>query len=271
MVDPKKITADGSFTLYNEEYKEHYHSLVGAKTEASLKYLNPYLSWAAKPKDAGITRVFDPFFGLGFNSYVFLEYFLEKNLPIIIDAIEIDEKLAPYWAPAMAYFPSLLKKYSFFDNLMQSDDFSLKIVDLLEGIGDLKSNSYDVILHDAFTFHKCPELWTLDLFKQYKELLKEKGVIVTYSSSKIVRAGLIEAGFSLKETEPVGRKRGGTLAIKGNSEPSEELFLRDYQEICSSPYREPLEEIKAPLEERRRIIVYTQYLERRAKRKAERR
>jgi hypothetical protein len=36
---------------------------------------------------------------------------------------------------------------------------------------------------------------------------------LTYCAAIPVRAGLIEAGFFVGETEPIGRNRGGTIAV----------------------------------------------------------
>ncbi|HSR88676.1 MAG TPA: MnmC family methyltransferase, partial [Pontiella sp.] len=42
--------------------------------------------------------------------------------------------------------------------------------------------------------------------------MKPDAVMLTYCAAIPVRSGLMEAGFFVGETSPVGRKRGGTLA-----------------------------------------------------------
>ncbi len=67
----KKTTEDSSITYYSKEYKEHYHSVFGAKTEALQKFIKPAkLEERAKSKSV---RILDVPFGLGYNSLCTLE------------------------------------------------------------------------------------------------------------------------------------------------------------------------------------------------------
>ena len=56
------------------------------------------------------------------------------------------------------------------------------------------------------------ELWTVDFFRKLKALMKPDAVLLTYCAAIPVRAGLMEAGFHVGETDPIGRQRGGTIA-----------------------------------------------------------
>jgi hypothetical protein len=72
---------------------------------------------------------------------------------------------------------------------------------------------FDLVFHDPFLPRKVPELWTIQLFEQYRRLLdKRRGVLLTYSSKAAVRGGLRQAGFEVYRTASVGEKAGGTLA-----------------------------------------------------------
>jgi len=42
--------------------------------------------------------------------------------------------------------------------------------------------------------------------------MKVDGVLLTYCAAIPVRSGLLEAGFFVGETTPIGRQRGGTIA-----------------------------------------------------------
>ncbi|RMD76132.1 MAG: radical SAM protein, partial [Lentisphaerae bacterium] len=86
-------TEDASFTFWNEEVREHYHSRIGARREAEEKYLKPS-ALAERLKD-GDVRVLDVCFGLGYNSLVMVDCwrsFRAGGTPhgLRIDAIEID-------------------------------------------------------------------------------------------------------------------------------------------------------------------------------------
>ncbi len=41
----------------------------------------------------------------------------------------------------------------------------------------------------------APELFSLDFFRQFRRVIKDNGIIATYTSSAPVRAGFIESGF----------------------------------------------------------------------------
>lgn len=80
----------------------------------------------------------------------------------------------------------------------------------------LINTQHDFIFHDPFTPSKVPILWTVDFFKELYERLEDNGNLTTYSSAAPVRAGLIESGFCIGRTEPVGKKTSGTIAYKNN-------------------------------------------------------
>lgn len=102
--------------------------------------------------------------------------------------------------------------------LLENDllNIELFICDAREIILSLgaENTEYDYIFYDPFTPYKLPTLWSVELFKELYKLLSLKGNLVTYTSSAAVRAGMIEAGFYLGQSEPVGRKANGTIAYK---------------------------------------------------------
>lgn len=73
---------------------------------------------------------------------------------------------------------------------------------------------YDFIFHDPFTPSKNPVLWTLEFFNLLHNRLNNYGNLTTYSNAAPVRAAMIEAGFCIGQTEPVGKKTPGTIAYK---------------------------------------------------------
>ena len=76
------------------------------------------------------------------------------------------------------------------------------------------SGPYDLVFHDAFSPRKVPHLWSHSLFKEYRRFLEPgKGQLLTYSRARDVRETLEDLGFHLEQTAPLGRKRGGTLAM----------------------------------------------------------
>jgi len=102
---------------------------------------------------------------------------------------------------------------------------------------------FDVVFLDAFSTQRNAELWTLDFFKRIRSLMGADGVLLTYCAALPVRAGLLQAGFFVGETEPAGRIRGGTMAaVRAEdiqvsvSEEEMEMILNTKRGI---PYRDP--------------------------------
>lgn len=76
-------------------------------------------------------------------------------------------------------------------------------------------NQYNIIFLDAFSPSKCPCLWSYDFFKLLYEHLEPDGVILTYSTSAIVRSAMIEAKLYVGYIYSVREKKViGTIASK---------------------------------------------------------
>ncbi len=84
-------------------------------------------------------------------------------------------------------------------------------------IQQISDNSMDVVFHDPFSSQHCPELWTVEFFKQLHRVMKPDGVLLTYSSAAPVRGAMREAGFFIAETEPGHQMGNGTIASKQES------------------------------------------------------
>jgi DNA-directed RNA polymerase subunit RPC12/RpoP len=57
-----------------------------------------------------------------------------------------------------------------------------------------------------------PELFTYEFFHEFKRVIKNTGIIATYTSSAPVRAAFLENNFHVGLGPIFGRKQGGTLA-----------------------------------------------------------
>ncbi|MEI7474079.1 MAG: MnmC family methyltransferase [bacterium] len=101
-------------------------------------------------------------------------------------------------------------------------NFHLFIADARDSIM-LIHNKIDFIFQDPFTPSKLPTLWSVEFFKCLYNLLKQNGNLTTYSAASPIRSGLIEAGFLIAKTEPVGRKNCGTIAYKDSEATYKQL------------------------------------------------
>ncbi len=271
-MDKKIITADGTETFFNQEYQEAYHSTkAGAYTESLQKFIFPCNIPELAKK--GEISILDIGFGLGYNVAVAIKEAKKVNENVKINIISIEKDKSVFEKIKSLNIPENLKDvYSFLLSgkfttkkigkvelpvyFAQNENIILTVI-LGEGRNILKKLSqtelkFDAVFYDAFSPKVNTEMWTVDIFKVVKSLMREEAVLATYSASLAVRKGLIEAGFKIGLVEPVGRKSYSTVAtIKGTIPP---LTEKEKKRLESSPYAIPYQDpdLNLPPEEIKR-------------------
>lgn len=93
---------------------------------------------------------------------------------------------------------------------------------------------YNYIFLDAFTPAKCPNLWTVQFFKELFNKLDDDGMILTYSNSAAVRNAFLQCGFAVGKTyDKVQQKFVGTVAVKNKNLIEYNLDEKDWGLINS--------------------------------------
>ncbi|MBL8992978.1 MAG: hypothetical protein JNM63_06525 [Spirochaetia bacterium] len=162
-----------------------------------------------------------------------------------ISAVEKDASLLPKLNWVRPYFPdlgecidSLIQKKSFANKWLTIHLHHLPLETLYLKPESFPERGFDLVLHDAFSPAKCPELWSAELFREYFLRMNEGGIFLTYASALPVAAGLIEAGFSVQGTAPVGRKQGGLMARRDGLRFVEKEISELYEKTTAhAPYR----------------------------------
>jgi len=232
-------TEDGTYTLVSECSEELMHSKIGALRESVEKFVIPSnLMYMKNPK------ILDLCSGIGYNSVGALHY----NRDCRIDMVECCKEVL---------FLSLCLDIPYGEHNIIKD----RIRDLLEGDRS-KSNiniyledgrsaikklegEYNIVFHDAFSPQRDAVLYTVDFLREVYKKMEDNGVLISYSSSIPFRSALVEAGFVVSEGNPVGRKRGITVAYKNPSTDRSirRIPLTDERLIGIStvgvPYRDP--------------------------------
>ncbi|MDD2235794.1 MAG: TIGR01212 family radical SAM protein, partial [Kiritimatiellae bacterium] len=244
------ITGDGSTTLWNDDFKEHYHTQAGARLEAEKKYVQP-VELDQRLAD-GPVALLDICFGLGYNTLVACNLAEQlKHYPLHVTALELDRRVLLQAAAVMPKEASDAFLWSarlraLHDSGGSDAAFStirLWLGDARHTLRAVPSASQDIVFLDAFSTQRNSELWTLDFFRLIRAAMKPDAVLVTYCAALPVRAGLMQAGFSIGETEPVGRQRSGTLASPDPNQirlpigPDELKTIRETPR--GMPYRDP--------------------------------
>lgn len=253
-------TGDGSLTLKDPATGELYHNKAGAYTEALENYFLPAAA-LERLRINGSLALLDVCFGLGYNSFVLLEYFLrQKDLAGKIDivGIELDQSLLEI-LPRILEDSRFRELRAFFHSAVHTKEsqwngavgalsinLDIRVACLRQAVPSITSD-YDLVFHDPFSPKRRPEFWTIDLFRQYyRLLLAKRGAVLTYSSAVAVRTALRQLGFSLMRTVAVGEKTGGTLASLSDKfiDKNYAVSLTDEEELrlvsrSAIPYRDP--------------------------------
>lgn len=205
-------TKDSSYTFYNEEFDEYYHSLSGAHEEAREKYAIPALKFYEKYLiNAKKITLLDFCFGTGYNSLVFIQQMRKAGhtLPIHIIALERDQEIIEQGKIVLKDLYEEMHK-----------DSNVTLTHIMGNAEQTINNTFfqehtiDICFFDPFSPKKCPVLWTGEIFKTIYNYMNTPALLSTYSCARAVRDHLREAGFKVADGPTVGRNAPATLAYK---------------------------------------------------------
>ncbi|RBQ22897.1 tRNA 5-methylaminomethyl-2-thiouridine biosynthesis bifunctional protein MnmC [Candidatus Methanobinarius endosymbioticus] len=267
-------TDDGSYTINSPNFDgkvETMHNSNGAITESFEKFVKPFkgsyiqnnqikndMDYVYKENIA----ILDICSGLGYNSSALIEEFLNHNgdkYSLSIDMVEISiETLA-----TGLLIPSPIKSHDIVKKAIESKlieekfaklnlektpipeniDISVFCEDARKTIQQLDDNSYGAIFLDPYSPAMAPELCTVEFFEELKRIIKNNGIIATYTLAAGVRFAFVEAGFYIGEGPIFGRKSGGTIASLDIGNISKNIPIMDERTIALSdagiPFRDP--------------------------------
>lgn len=220
-LEPRR-TADGSFSLFSEEFQEGFHSGLGALREAQEKYIAPSdLSRFAPGREL---KVLDVCVGLGTNAGGLFEATVAAGLPLHWIGLELDPNplalalgaslFRSAWNPPVLHRLEALRDRGHWADANGSGvlfwgdarhTVGLLSEELLGGI--------DLVLLDPFSPQQCPQLWTLEFLGALARLLAPEGRLLTYCTAAAVRSGLEQVGLQLASVVPPSdQAKGGPEA-----------------------------------------------------------
>ena len=253
------LTDDGSYSINSKEINhkvETLHTSTGAISESFEKFIKPMKFDYTKD-----IAILDICAGLGYNSSAGIADFIKNssNSNLQVDMVEISKATLAcgLFVPSPIPEHDITKK-AIEDELIKQDyakvsyekcripdniDINVYIEDARQTIQNLEDNYYDAIFLDPFSQTMAPELFSLDFFNEFRRVIKDNGIIATYTSSAPVRAGFLEAGFHIGQGPIFGRKQGGTLASLDVTMLDKSLPKNDEIRIALSdvgiPFRDP--------------------------------
>ena len=196
------VTEDGSRTLYSSEFSEAYHSPKdGALHESLEKHVHSAFRFMGERNKL---TILDICFGLGYNTLATLYDVQQNRLPVKLHIIspeldrELVESLGSFAYPEeFAGLKPIIRELS--RNFYYEDEqFKIEILigDARQILPDIREK-FDIVYQDAFSPKQNPLLWTKEYFEDIRRLMRNDGILTTYSIAAAVRMGLHENGFNL--------------------------------------------------------------------------
>ena len=221
-------TADGSFSLHSDHFREAFHNSAGALNEARAKFVRP--AELDRFRTGAALRILDVCLGLGYNTAAVLEALPAARPDVAWWGLELDRRpleqaleqanFQSLWsAPVLSKLQAIRDHGGWQEPNSQGiqlwGDARVMLQEIPEPV------RFDLVLLDAFSPQRCPELWSEEFLGALAHRLAPKGRLLTYSRSAAVRASLKRAGLSLFSLLPAPGERvgwsSGTLATPPES------------------------------------------------------
>lgn len=205
-------TADGSPTIYDDNFGESLHSAFGSITESRHIFIEHGLLQISKSRKS--ISILEIGYGSGLNAVLSYEAAKQNQLIIHYQGIEKYPPSAKIQTHFNTALPSSiqpianhLSEVAWNQNITLSSFFEITKLhqDFLKAIPEQK---FDLIYFDPFSPEKHPEAWDASFLKQISENhMQSEAILLTYSSKGVVKQGLRAAGLIVQRLEgPPGKR-----------------------------------------------------------------
>ena len=252
-------TADGSFSLHSDHFGEAFHNSAGALNEAQAKFVEP--AELERFTNGQPLRILDVCVGLGYNSAAIFNALPAAPPALIWWGLELDQRPLQLALDQQGFRelwtqPVLQRLINIRDGSGWQEPNSQGTQlwgDARQRIQDIPGDqTFDLILQDAFSPQRCPELWSEEFLGSLANRLAPRGRLLTYSRSAAVRASLKRAGLTLFSLRPAPGERvgwsSGTMATpQGSGCPDQGPGWRPFSPMewehlntrAAVPFRDP--------------------------------
>jgi tRNA U34 5-methylaminomethyl-2-thiouridine-forming methyltransferase MnmC len=219
------LTSDGSSSLFVETLNEHFHSHFGALQESKHIFIGAGFN---SPELLHIDHIsiFEMGLGTGLNALLTYCRAQELKKKVFYETVELhpitqEEFLQLNYAQflkekdATEVFTNI-HSYEWNTPQALSSNFILQKHEISILDFSFPVEKYNLIYFDAFSPDSQPELWTKSLFEKIYNSLLSNGILVTYSTKRIVKTCLQEVGFEVKKLPGPAGKREILYARKIN-------------------------------------------------------
>lgn len=248
--------ANGTMTMRASDVGETFHPVVGPATEARALYVDQ-LNLMKRMESADEEFViWDVGLGGGANALTVLRETRSIECPLRL--ISFDRSLEPLrfantHSDALGYFDSYAPRVA---EILESAESTFvegkrhvhwtyyhgDFPELLRGESIARIPAPHVVLYDAYSPARNPEMWTLDVFSRlFRCLSTDRSCqLPTYSRSTLLRVTLLLAGFHVGVGHATGEKEETTLASNSPDLVEEPLGQEWLMRATRSSSAEPL-------------------------------
>ncbi|MDA0930755.1 MAG: tRNA (5-methylaminomethyl-2-thiouridine)(34)-methyltransferase MnmD [Bacteroidetes bacterium] len=207
-------TKDGSNTLFSEQFKEHYHSVHGARQESMHVFIQMGLAHILPQyKHLNVLEVGG---GTLLNARLSFEFLNSSQKTC---SYHIAEAYAPNLETMEQYWMNsdLNKGWLHFyqrQQPLQLQGFNLQHRYLKIEDAPLPKQFYHLVYFDAFAPNTQPELWQVSIFNRIAEAMVPGGILVSYCAQGQFKRNLKQAGWKVEAIPGPPGKREMTRACK---------------------------------------------------------
>jgi tRNA U34 5-methylaminomethyl-2-thiouridine-forming methyltransferase MnmC len=252
--------ANGAHTLYSLAYGESFHPAIGPVAEAEALYVRQVRLVERLRQHSGEFVIWDVGLGAAANALGALS--AARKIDCSIHLSSFDSTLEPLefalrHKEALGYFGGYEKpleqfihgRQVAFTNGQAKVTWDLHLADFPKLLAEPGAEEFakpHLIMFDAFSPAKNPEMWTLPLFTRLFQLLDPNRpcVLANFSRSTMFRVTLLAAGFFVGVGHATGDKEETTIAANTLDlieTPLDERWLaRARRSASAEPLREPV-------------------------------
>jgi tRNA U34 5-methylaminomethyl-2-thiouridine-forming methyltransferase MnmC len=215
-------TADGSYTIYNPEVGENYHSRNGALQESQHVFVNAGLNYFLAENKTKEVSVLEVGFGTGLNFLLSADVCAAQKVQLNytgIEAYPLSAEMISKTGYDQYISSNLWESFiNSYDQLLQlavslNPYCTLQIANC--PLLDFKSRElFDIIYFDAFAVAHQPEMWNEEAIAHTIQFLKPGGVFVTYAITGNLKRMLKGLGLTIQKIPGAAGKREMLRACK---------------------------------------------------------
>jgi tRNA U34 5-methylaminomethyl-2-thiouridine-forming methyltransferase MnmC len=248
--------ANGTWSVHSLQHGETFHPAIGPAAEAEALYVRQLRLPERVQAHGGEFVIWDVGLGAAANALTVLRATRAGSCPIRL--LSFDSTLAPllfalehtealgYLADYQEPLRTLLQRHCVhFPNNKHAVAWTVQVADFPTLLNESAAKAWPkphVILFDAYSPAKNPEMWTQPLFARLYQTLDPQRpcALATYSRSTMLRVSLLLAGFFVGAGEATGQKDETTIAANARELIADPLDSRWLQRVRRSNSAEPL-------------------------------